>query len=359
MFRKQMGCASEMKWTKVSKAFLPRYKEFVDIVLDDREQSPLTKVPNMGTGMGGTNSTLPPQAAFHHAVLRHLAQHPDGDRRRNIHEAIPDLMGLGETQRTERLANLPHLRYRHRSGWALSMLKAAGYADSPTPGIWRITDRGRELLARYPEGFDEETGRQVIREGRRETQGDDIDPGGGADAGEAAAQQTPDERIDGALEEVRRAVARELLDKIAQAPPAFFEELVLDLLHALGYGASEDDLERVGQAGDAGIDGVISLDKLGFERVCIQAKRWQGSVGRPEVQGFYGALAGRQARKGVFITTSSFTREAREFASQVADTIVLIDGARLTSLMIEHGVGVTHYRVLRLPKVDEDYFDAG
>jgi restriction system protein len=306
-----------------------------------------------------TNSTLPPQAAFHHAVLRHLAQQPDGDRRRSIHEAIPDLMGLSEAQRTERLANLPHLRYRHRSGWALSMLKAAGYVDSPTTGIWRITDRGRDLLARYPDGFDEETGRRVIREGRRETetQGQDV-VGGSADVGEAAAQQTPDERIDGALDEIRSTVAQELLERIAQAPPAFFEELVLDLLHALGYGASEDDLERVGHSGDGGIDGVISLDKLGFERVCVQAKRWQGSVGRPEVQGFYGALAGRRARKGVFITTSSFTREAREFVSQVAESIVLIDGTRLTSLMIEHGVGVTHYRVLRLPKVDEDYFDA-
>lgn len=244
-----------------------------------------------------TDSTLPPQAAFHHAVLRHLARCPDGDRRQHIHEAIPDLLGLSEAQRTERLANLPHLRYRHRSGWA--------------------------LLARYPDGFDEETGRRVIREGRNEGQGQDIVGGG-----------------------------------IAQAPPPFFEGLVLDLLHALGYGASDEDLERVGHSGDGGIDGVISLDKLGFERVYVQAKRWQGSVGRPEVQAFYGALAGRRARKGVFITTSSFTREAREFASQVAESIILIDGARLTSLMIEHGVGVSHYRVLRLPKVDDDCFDA-
>lgn len=306
-----------------------------------------------------TNSTLPTQAAFHHAVLRYLARHPEGDRRHNIHEAIPDLMGLSEAQRTERLANLRHLRYRHRSGWALSMLKAAGYADSPAPGIWRITDQGRELLRRYPDGFDDETGRRIIREGGRQVQGEeDLHASGEGSTGDAAAQQTPDERIDFALEEVRCAVAGELLEKIGEAPPAFFEALVLDLVHALGYGASDDDLERVGQAGDGGIDGIISLDKLGFERVCIQAKRWQGSVGRPEVQGFYGALAGRRARKGVFITTSSFTRDAQAFASQVSDCIVLIDGARLTSLMIEHGVGVTHYRNVRLPKVDEDYFDA-
>jgi len=180
-----------------------------------------------------TNSALPPQAAFHHAVLRHLARHPEGDRRRNIHEVIPDLMGLSEVQRTERLANLPHLRYRHRSGWALSMLKAAGYADSPAPGVWRITERGRDLLGRYPDGFDEETGRRVIREGRREIQGEDVAGGEAADVGEPAAQQTPDERIDIALEELRHTAARELLEKIAHAPPVFFEELVLDLLHAL------------------------------------------------------------------------------------------------------------------------------
>jgi len=266
-------------------------------------------------------------------------------------------MGLSEEQRAERLANLPHLRYRHRSGWALSMLKAAGYVDSPAHGIWRITDRGRDLLARFPDGFDEETGRQVIREGRRETQGEDTASDSWTEAGGGTVQQTPDERIESALKEIHRAVSAELLDKIAQAPPPFFEELVLDLLHALGYGTSEDDLERVGHSGDGGIDGVISLDKLGFERVYVQAKRWQGSVGRPEVQAFYGALAGRRARKGVFITTSSFTRDAREFASQVAESIVIIDGSRLTSLMIDHGVGVDHYRVLRLPKVDGDYFD--
>lgn len=239
------------------------------------------------------------------------------------------------------------------------MLKAAGYVDNPTPGIWRITDQGRELLARYPDGFDTEIGRRVIREGRRGTQGQDFAGGGAADAiDDIAGLQTPDERIDGALEEIHGAVGQQLLGRIAQAPPVFFEGLVLDLLHALGYGTSEDDLEQVGGAGDGGIDGIISLDKLGFERICIQAKRWQGSVGRPEIQAFYGALAGRRARKGVFITTSSFTREAREFADQVAESMVLIDGPRLTSLMIEHGVGVSHYRVLRLPKVDDDYFDA-
>ncbi len=307
---------------------------------------------------GVTSSTVPPQAAFHHAVLRHLMGRPEGDRRQNIYEAVADLLGLSDAQRAERLANLPHLRYRHRSGWALSMLKAAGYVDNPAPGVWRISGRGRELLARYPDGFDEETGRRIIREGRRGTQGPDVTSGGGSAGADSAAHQTPDERIDAASEEIHRAVAQELLERITKAPPVFFEGLVLDLLHAMGYGASEDDLERVGRPGDGGIDGIISLDKLGFERIYVQAKRWQGPVGRPEVQAFYGALAGRRARRGVLITTSSFTCEAMEFAGRFAESIVLIDGARLTSLLIEHGVGVSHYRVVRLPKVDEDYFDA-
>jgi len=301
---------------------------------------------------------LPPQWAFFHAILRHLVTKPDGDVREQVHEAVPDLLQLSDAQRTERLPNMPHhLRYRYRSGWGLSMLKGAGYLDSPTRGVWRITQRGREILALYPEGFTEEIGRQIVQQSRNTgptPAGMDVTT---PQALVSAAQQAPDERIETAVKEIHQQVARELLEIISAAPPTFFEQLVLELLHAMGYGASEEDLERVGHAGDGGIDGVISLDRLGFERVYIQAKRWQGSVGRPDLQAFYGALAGRRARKGVFITTSSFTREARDFASQVADNIVLIDGPRLTSLMIEHGVGVTHYRVLRLPRVDGDYFD--
>jgi len=130
---------------------------------------------------------------------------------------------------------------------------------------------------------------------------------------------------------------------------------VLDLLHAMGYGTSRTDLQRVGGSGDGGIDGIISLDRLGLEKVYVQAKRWQNPVGRPEVQGFYGALAGQRANKGVFITTSTFTTQAVEFANSV-ERIVLVDGKRLTALMTEHGVGVSH-RVLKVPKVDSDYFD--
>ena len=302
-------------------------------------------------------SPLPPQATFFYAILCHLVSRPDGDARENIHAAMPTLLHLSEAQRTERLKNLPHLRYRYRSGWGLSMLKAAGYLDSPARGIWRLADRGRELLARHPDGFSEEIGRQISRESRQGNLQSEQTDEALLETSISLGEQAPDEHIDAAVKEIHEAVARELLERIAGAPPAFFEQLVLDLLHGPGYGASQEDLERVGGTGDGGFDGIISLDPLGFEKVYVQAKRWQGSVGRPEVQSFFGALSGRRARKGVFIITSSFTREAREFGSQIAETVVLIDGQRLASLMIERGVGVTHYRVLRLPRVDGDYFD--
>lgn len=137
--------------------------------------------------------------------------------------------------------------------------------------------------------------------------------------------------------------------------PSFFETIVLDLLHRMGYGASRSDLQRVGGSGDAGIDGVISLDRLGLEKVYVQAKRWQSSVGRPELQAFYGALAGQKAKKGVFITTSSFTMQATEFARSV-EGMVLVDGLRLARLMIDCEVGVTS-RTVKIPKIDGDYFD--
>jgi len=158
-----------------------------------------------------------------------------------------------------------------------------------------------------------------------------------------------------AVAELKHSVAAELLEVLSQVSPQYFETIVLDLLHRMGYGASRADLQRVGGVGDGGIDGVISLDRLGLEKVYVQAKRWQGNVGRPDVQGFYGALAGQRANKGVFITTSTFSPQALEFARSV-ERIVLIDGAKLAELMIEHEVGVT-LRPVKVPKLDSDYFE--
>jgi restriction system protein len=171
----------------------------------------------------------------------------------------------------------------------------------------------------------------------------------------AAAVSSPDDRLGEALGELRRTVAAELLESLATVSPSFFESIVLDLLHKMGYGTNRSDLQRVGGVGDGGIDGVISLDRLGLEKVYVQAKRWQGVVGRPEIQAFYGALAGQRANKGVFITTSGYTAQAIEFARSV-ERIVLVDGARLAELMIDHEVGVSA-RTVKVPKLDSDYFD--
>lgn len=170
-----------------------------------------------------------------------------------------------------------------------------------------------------------------------------------------AAKASPDDRLGEALAELRQSAESELLELLASVSPAFFETIVLDLLHKMGYGANRSDLQRVGGSSDGGIDGIISLDRLGLEKVYVQAKRWQGNVGRPELQAFYGALAGQKAKKGVFITTSAFTQQAVDFARSV-EGIVLVDGVRLAGLLIDHEVGVSA-RVVKIPKIDGDYFD--
>lgn len=301
-------------------------------------------------------STVPLPTAFFHPILRVLSEHPTGLRRRDLHEPVADVMGLTPEQRAEVLPSGAHLRYRHRLGWGLNMLKTAGYVESPSQGTWRLTPKGKDLFASFSSGLDDATTRKIVRESHGTT-GTDASPSEESVATETG--QTPEEQIENGVVQLRAAVAKDLLQRIAQASPAFFEELVLDLLHALGYGTSLEDLHHLGRSSDGGLDGVIALDRLGLEKVYVQAKRWQGPVGRPEVQAFYGALAGRRAKKGVVITTSTFTREARDFGEQVSDSIVLIDGARLTALMIDHGIGVTHYQTLRLPRIDGDYFAEG
>ena len=159
------------------------------------------------------------------------------------------------------------------------------------------------------------------------------------------------------MTELRQAAVTELLEALGQASSSFFETIVLDVLHKMGYGASRTDLQKVGGSGDAGIDGIISLDRLGLEKVYVQAKRWKESVtvGRPDLQAFYGALAGQKAKKGIFITTSTYTAQAVAFAKSV-EGMVLVDGPKLAELMIDYEVGVTA-RTVKIPKVDSDYFD--
>ena len=300
---------------------------------------------------------IPTYDQFIEPLLRFLSSKPQGVSTSEVYAALADAVGLTDDEREQLLPSRRQPVYQNRIGWAHDRLKRAGMSQSRERGTWQLTDAGRTFLASHPNTINDEDIEKIAKvppDSRLTTDPDSPAP--------TTPQQTPgdggspDERIDQAIGELNDSVASELLDMISQSSPTFFEHLVLDLLHALGYGTSRVDLQRVGGSSDGGIDGVISLDRLGLEKVYVQAKRWQNNVGRPEIQGFFGALAGRRAKKGVFITTSAFTREARDYSNQVSDSIVLVDGARLARLMIEHGVGVTH-RPLKIAQVDSDYFD--
>lgn len=221
-------------------------------------------------------------------------------------------------------------------------------------GFWQLTEAGRKFAAEHPTPFSEDLITELYSDiGPVPRVG--MPPPPAPPPGVEDNKKTPEERLEDALAELRQNVGSELLAQLLQVKPQDFEQIVLHLLHSMGYGTSREDIQRVGGVGDGGIDGVISLDRLGLEKVYVQAKRWQGTVGRPEVQAFYGALAGQRANKGVFITTSTFTQQALDFARSV-ERVVLVDGARLANLMMDNEVGVT-LRPVKVPKLDSDYFE--
>jgi restriction system protein len=298
---------------------------------------------------------VPTYDRFIEPLLRFLVTRPEGVLAREAHEAVADALKLSDQDRLETVPTGQPV-YNNRAGWAHDRLKRAGLSSSPKRGVWKVTDEGRAFLAAHGTSLTDEQVLELARgflDVRLRPESAAAPHAATPDA--PAPVQSPDDRLKTALDEIRTSVAGELLEILGQVTPKYFETIVLDVLHKLGYGASRDDLRRVGGSGDAGIDGVISLDKLGLERVYVQAKRWQDPVGRPQVQGFFGALAGQRANKGIFITTSSFSAQAREFADSV-DRIVLVDGPELAQLMIDYDVGITSQR-LRVPKIDSDYID--
>lgn len=305
---------------------------------------------------------VPTYDQFIEPILRFLATRPDGAPAREAHEAAAKALQISDTDRQEVLPSGAQPVYKNRAGWAHDRLKRAGLSDSQRRGYWQLTSLGVSYVAKHPEALSSEelthlaTGYMGVQLRANNKSGTDASASSATSpVVNEALLGSPDDRLGQALSEMRRAVSEQILETLGKVSPSFFETIVLDLLHRMGYGARRDDLQRVGGSGDGGIDGVISLDKLGLEKVYVQAKRWQSSVGRPEIQAFYGALAGQRAKKGVFITTSSYTTQAIDFARSV-EGIVLVDGARLAELMMEHEVGVSA-RTIKLPKIDSDYFD--
>ena len=290
-------------------------------------------------------------------VLQALADqqaHPLGE----IRAQIAGRLQLSEGELAERLASGSRSVFADRIAWAVQFLKSAVMIERVTKAVYRITARGTALLENNPTEITLEQLRQFSE--FREFEGkDSADPELEPQIADVAvSKHTPEESLARSYQQQRDALATELLDAIGKSSPAAFEGLVVDLLIAMGYGSSKDDAGRVvGRSGDGGIDGEIDQDRLGLDTVYIQAKRWQGVVGSPEIMRFSGSLAGRNALKGVFITSSAFTRDAVEFVRRLPQKIVLIDGKRLAELMIEHNVGVQSEKTYTLKRLDQSYFD--
>lgn len=246
----------------------------------------------------------------------------------------------------------------NRVGWARTYLKKAGLLAAPRRGYFAISPRGLAVLReepsainvkyleRFPEFLD-------FKSARKEAAAES----GTLNQLEAPLGQTPHEALEAAYERLRSELADEIMQALRSADPALFENIVVELLVKMGYGGSRKDAGRaIGRSGDEGIDGIIKEDHLGLDNVYIQAKRWSATVGRPEIQKFAGALQGQRARKGIFITTSDFSKEAYEYVSRIESKIVLMDGTALSNLMIEFDVGVTSVSTYAVKKIDLDYF---
>lgn len=298
------------------------------------------------------------------AMLPALRTLADGQprHRRALAELMADHFALGEDERAKMVPSGKQPVYWSRSGWALSYLKQAGLVRTPKRGIYEITARGHEVLAKKPSRLDSEFLEQFPEFREFQSRSSDATehekPTSLTSVPSVAVEATaPDEALDAAYKRLRTSVESELLDTVKSVPPAFFEQLVVDLLVRMGYGGSREEAARaVGRSGDGGIDGVIDEDRLGLDVIYVQAKRWDASVGRPEIQKFAGALQGQRAKKGVFITTSTFTREAEDYAQRIESRIILIDGRRLAALMFEYDVGVNPRSTYIVKSIDGDYF---
>lgn len=278
-----------------------------------------------------------------------------------LRDWLADWFDLTEDERADMLPSGRQRRFDNRVAWATTHLYQAGLLERPRRGVTRLTERGRQVLCDHADRVDMSVLNAFddYREFRKRSRDDDTadEP---AALPAATTDETPEETIEAAFEQIEAALGDEVLQRLVEGSPAFFEQVVVDLLLAMGYGGSRKDAgQRLGQTGDMGVDGVVREDVLGLDAIYLQAKRWDPdrTVGRPDVQGFVGALHGARASKGVFITTAKFSREARDYADAVVPRVVLIGGTRLAQLMIKHDVGVTVRQHYALKRIDVDYFE--
>jgi restriction system protein len=281
---------------------------------------------------------------------------------RDAVEALAKEFQLTPEERSELLPSGTAFLFDNRVGWARTYLKQANMLESPKRGLFRITDRGKAVLAESPPKVDVKFLEQFkeFREFRKRGQEESAATSGRVVSlpMSTAEEETPEDRLAAAYRQLRQELEADLLEQVKASSPAFFERLVIDLLVGMGYGGSRQDAGRaIGKSGDGGIDGIIKEDKLGLDVIYVQAKRWEGTVGRPEIQKFAGALQGQRASKGVFITTSGYSSEAVDYTARISSKIILIDGVTLAKLMIDHNVGVSAVGMYELKKIDTDYFE--
>lgn len=271
---------------------------------------------------------------------------------RDIIEHLVNEFNLNEEERKELLPSGQQARFDNRVSWARTYLKKAGLIESAKEGYFLITKRGLEVLKENPERIDMKYLEKYpefveFRKRKKEEKQEKVE----------IEDSTPEEVIESTYQGMRDSLGSELLQKVKSCSPSFFERLVIDLLIKMGYGGTRKDAgQAIGKSGDEGIDGIIKEDRLGLDILYIQAKRWNNPVSRPEIQKFAGALQGYKAKKGIFITTSTFTKEAEDYVKNIESKIVLIDGDMLAKLMIDHNIGVSPISSYETKRMDMDYF---
>ena len=301
---------------------------------------------------------IPDYQSFMLPLLQELS-HGEPVALRDMKERLADHFDLTDAERQERVQSGNSLILGHRVGWARTYLRKAGLIDLPTRGVMQITERGKSALGKglkridnsylkqFPEFIEFISPKKDELTATTETLVPKDDP------------NTPEELLEEAFARITNSLSTDLLAKVQTLSWMEFEQLVVKLLVRMGYGGSVKDAgNALMKSGDEGIDGTIKEDKLGLDVIYIQAKKWQAgnTVGRPEIQKFIGALAGQGAKKGVFITTSSFTRDARDYTPRNDTKVVLIDGLQLAQLMIDHDLGVTTERTYVVKRIDSDFF---
>ena len=272
-------------------------------------------------------------------------------------DIIAKEFGISEEQKNQLLPSGNQKVFYNRVFWAKAYLKMAGLIENTKRAHFKITERGLNTLRENPPEINLKYLKKFpdyveLSEGwKKDNSKSESDE-------DESIPQTPEESLESSFQDIQKTLAQELISKIKACSPPFFERMVIELLVAMGYGGSRIDAGKaIGKSGDEGIDGIIKEDKLGLDVIYIQAKRWENVVGRPEIQKFVGALAGQGAKKGIFITTSRFTNDAKEYIPRNETKIVLIDGDQLANLLIDYNLGVSTQAIYELKKVDSDYFE--